>query len=153
MIAPHATAFRYTPPKSTATTVAGFGDPNNVGGQPPIAAFFMSVMPSHASFHGGPGGAALGLAGANVPVRQPHCLARHPSFGDERRVSTTNVGGRAMRLNSLAHTGQIQSQEILALIRSALRDAVAAPSDCDGLDIAGAALVAVAALVKEGSRA
>lgn len=79
---------------SAETTVDGFGDPNNVGGLPPIAAFFMSVMPSRASFYGGPGGAAFGLAGANVPVRQPRCQARHPSFGDERRASTINVGGR-----------------------------------------------------------
>lgn len=79
---------------SVETTAGGFGDLIYVGGQPPQRGFFTSVRLRAPFLYGGSGGAAFGLAGANVPVRQPRCQTRHPSFGDERRVSTTNVGGR-----------------------------------------------------------
>ncbi|BCL91934.1 hypothetical protein ACNRBS_10530 [Ralstonia pseudosolanacearum] len=74
------------------TTVTGFGDSINTGGQPPLGGIFSSVTPLRAYFHGGPGGETFGSAGSCVPVRQPRRLARHPSFGDERRAST-NTGG------------------------------------------------------------
>ena len=79
------------------TEAIGRENPCNVGGQPPRAAFFMSVTPSHAFDHGGPGGAAFGLAGAYVPVSHPRCQARHPSRENERRASTSNVGGQTVR--------------------------------------------------------
>ncbi len=72
-----------------------FGDSINNGGQPPHAAFFSSVTPSRAYFFGGPGGETFGSAGSVVPVRQPRRLARHPSFGDERRASINNGGHHA----------------------------------------------------------
>ncbi|ULX55233.1 hypothetical protein A9P79_25695 [Cupriavidus taiwanensis] len=53
-----------------------------------------------------------------------------------------------MAQSSLAHTGQSAFPEILTLIRAALRDAVAAPTDRQSLDVAGAALVAVAERVR-----
>lgn len=89
------------------TEATGRENPSNVGGQPPRAAFFVSVTPLRAFNHGGPGGAAFGLAGANVPVSHPRCRARHPSRENERRASETNVGGRNMRQSCLARTSGI----------------------------------------------
>lgn len=89
------------------TEATGRENPSNVGGQPPRAAFFVSVTPLRAFNHGGPGGAAFGLAGANVPVSHPRCRARHPSRENERRASETNVGGRTMRQSCLARTSGI----------------------------------------------
>ncbi|MGO4811901.1 hypothetical protein AB4156_20270 [Cupriavidus sp. 2MCAB6] len=53
-----------------------------------------------------------------------------------------------MAMSSLAHTEQSPLPEILAIVRTALRDAVAAPTDRESLDVAGAALVAVADRVR-----
>lgn len=53
-----------------------------------------------------------------------------------------------MRQSSLAHTGQLPLPEILAIVRTALRDAVSASTDRESLDVAGAALVAVAERVR-----
>lgn len=53
-----------------------------------------------------------------------------------------------MATSSLAHTGQSPLPEILAIVRTALRDAVTAPTDRESLDVAGAALVAVADRVR-----
>ncbi|MGT2429686.1 hypothetical protein ACU4HD_14945 [Cupriavidus basilensis] len=53
-----------------------------------------------------------------------------------------------MRQSSLVHTGQSPLPEILAIVRTALRDAVSAPTDRESLDVAGAALVAVADRVR-----
>ncbi|WP_458763196.1 hypothetical protein [Cupriavidus basilensis] len=53
-----------------------------------------------------------------------------------------------MAMSSLAHTGQSPLPEILAIVRTALRDAVTAPTDRESLDVAGAALVAVAERVR-----
>lgn len=53
-----------------------------------------------------------------------------------------------MRQPSLAHVGQSPLPEILAIVRSALRDAIVARSDRESLDVTGAALVAVAERVR-----
>lgn len=67
------------------TTVTGFGDLIMLADEPPILAVFFRPLRLRTSIHGGPCGAAFGLAGANVPVRQP-CMCPPPSFGDERRA-------------------------------------------------------------------
>ncbi|MFS9605516.1 hypothetical protein, partial [Klebsiella pneumoniae] len=50
--------------------------------------------------------------------------------------------------NAFARPEQTAFPQILAIVRAALRDAVAAPDDRVSLDVAGAALVAVAAIAK-----
>lgn len=57
-----------------------------------------------------------------------------------------------MRLNPPALSGQAQTQ-IIRLIRTALREAVAAPSDRAALDVTASALVAVADIVRGEVRA
>lgn len=52
-----------------------------------------------------------------------------------------------MRLSSHAHTGQ-QSHLIQSIVRTALRDAATASTYQDALDATGAALSAIAALVR-----
>ena len=52
--------------------------------------------------------------------------------------------------NAFARPEQTAFPQILAIVRTALRDAVAAPDDRASLDVAGAALVAVAAIAKAG---
>jgi hypothetical protein len=87
-------AFDYTE-CAPETAGAGRENPGNVGGQPPQCGIFHVRQRSRAPFfYGGPGGAAFGLAGAYVPVSHPRCQGRHPSRENERRPSTTNVGGR-----------------------------------------------------------
>ncbi len=51
-------------------------------------------------------------------------------------------------LDVLARPEQPAFPRILAIVRTALRDAVAAPTDRASLDVAGAALLAVAAIVQ-----
>ncbi|MBV8271638.1 MAG: hypothetical protein JO067_05140 [Cupriavidus sp.] len=53
-----------------------------------------------------------------------------------------------MRANVLARPEQTAFPEILAIVRTALREAIEAPNDRASLDVAGAALVAVATIVK-----
>ncbi|MCY0858083.1 hypothetical protein [Cupriavidus sp. D39] len=53
-----------------------------------------------------------------------------------------------MRASASARPEQTQLPEILAIVRTALRDAVSAPTDRESLDVAGAALVAVADRVR-----
>ncbi|AST28003.1 hypothetical protein CDC45_12650 [Ralstonia pseudosolanacearum] len=86
-------AFRYT--GHVAQTVAtGIGVPSNVGGRPPFhAAFFMSVMPSRARFHGR---ALVGEpSGSPVPTfRYANFTLCPPTpIGVGRRASVSNVGG------------------------------------------------------------
>lgn len=50
--------------------------------------------------------------------------------------------------NALARPEQAAFPQILAIVRAALRDAVIAPDDRASLDVAGAALVAVAAIAQ-----
>ncbi|AXV85632.1 hypothetical protein CJO78_04595 [Ralstonia solanacearum] len=50
--------------------------------------------------------------------------------------------------NALARPEQTAFPQILAVVRAALREAIAAPNDRAALDVAGAALVAVAAIAQ-----
>lgn len=94
---------------------------------------------------GGSGG-GLRAAGSYVPVSQPAvCCPPRLRAGSS---ANADIGGRTMRQSSLAHTGQLPLPEILAIVRTALRDAVSASTDRESLDVAGAALVAVAERVR-----
>ncbi|EHP41246.1 hypothetical protein OR16_21146 [Cupriavidus basilensis OR16] len=51
-------------------------------------------------------------------------------------------------VNTFARPEQTAFPKILAIVRAALREAIAAPTDRASLDVAGAALVAVAAIAQ-----
>ncbi|AST26600.1 MULTISPECIES: hypothetical protein [Ralstonia solanacearum species complex] len=55
-------------------------------------------------------------------------------------------------LDAPARPEQPAFPQILAIVRTALRDAVAAPTDRASLDVAGAALLAVAAIAQARRR-
>ncbi|MDT4868422.1 hypothetical protein FQZ97_1033840 [compost metagenome] len=94
MTASHCMISGYTPSKSTATTVAGIGVPNHDGGQPPRAAFFVSVLPSRALFIG------RALVGERSRSPVPSCryanliLCPPTPIGVGRRASKNHDGGR-----------------------------------------------------------
>lgn len=95
----------------------------------------------------GLGGDGFGRAGfllrrCSNPVMRPPT-----SFGTERRASTQAKGSRVMRQSTYAHTGQ-QSHLIQSIVRAALRNAATANTYQDALDATGAALAAIAALVR-----
>ncbi|WP_248112003.1 hypothetical protein, partial [Ralstonia pseudosolanacearum] len=83
------------------------------------------------------------------PVFDPRCLARHPSRRNERRAFPLQ---EATMLDAPARPEQPAFPQILAIVRTALRDAVAAPTDRASLDVAGAALLAVAAIAQARRR-
>ncbi len=95
----------------------------------------------------GLGGGAFGLAGSYCRSLNPALCPPTPFESGER---DRNCASRRHRMpqSSLAHTGQSPLPEILAIVRAALRDAVSAPTDRESLDLAGAALVAVADRVR-----
>lgn len=124
------------------TAGAGFGDPNNVGGQPPIAAFFLcpSCLRTPLSMAGRVGQPS----GWPVPTfrfANPTVWPATPRLATSGGLQQSTL--EAAMPNTLARPEQTQ---IRSLIQKALRDAVAAPSDRDSLDIVGAALTAIAAL-------
>ncbi|EAP74585.1 hypothetical protein RRSL_04437 [Ralstonia solanacearum UW551] len=110
-----------------------------------FAAFFSSVSPLRVLFMAGRAGPASAGPVACRPVFHPRRLARHPSCGNERRAFPLQ---EASMLNAPARPEQPAFPQILAIVRTALRDAVAAPTDRASLDVAGAALLAVAAIVQ-----
>lgn len=86
-------------------------------------------------------------AGADVPVFQPCYLPAHPIWKWGAGFRNANVGGRILRQLTHAHTGP-QSHLIQSIVRAALRDAATASTYQDALDATGAALAAIAALVR-----
>lgn len=83
---------------------------------------------------------SLGRRSANPAVCPP------TPFRSGERVQPVQ-GGRAMRQSTHAHIGQ-QSHVIHSIVRAALRDAATANTYQDALDATGAALAAIAALVR-----
>ncbi len=73
--------------------------------------------------------------------------ARPPQLQWGAGFRNDNVGGRILRQFTHAHTGH-QSHLIQSIIRAALRDAATADTYQSALDATGAALVAIAALVR-----
>lgn len=132
----------------TETAVAGCGNPNNTRRTAASCGiFFVRCERARLSFLGRAGRGQLRLGRLPcVPVFHPRRLARHPSRGNERRAS--NLHTEAAMPNAFARPEQTAFPQILAIVRAALRDAVAAPDDRASLDVAGAALVAVAAIAK-----
>ena len=129
----------------TETAVAGRENPIPTGGQAAFAAFFSSVSPSHALFMAGRAGPASAGPVSCRPVSHPRCLARHPHV---RMSGGSPLLQEAAMPNAFARPEQTAFPQILAIVRTALRDAVAAADDRTSLDVAGAALVAVAAIAK-----
>ncbi|WP_204375696.1 hypothetical protein, partial [Burkholderia pseudomallei] len=114
----------------------------------PRRAAFLCVPPSRAFFYGR---ALVGTAFA-VPVSSvagvptlPMC----PPTPVWNRDAGLNVNrrGRTMRQSTHAHTGQ-SFPLIQSIVRAALRDAATADTYQDALDATGAALAAIAALVR-----
>ena len=136
-----AASSRYTV-RAVETTIAGFGDSVlQADGPPQLAVFFRPAIASPMGRHGGRGSPLPGTCSrfANLP------LPPHP-FGDGGRFLPLQEP--AMRASASARPEQTQLPEILAIVRTALRDAVSAPTDRESLDVAGAALVAVADRVR-----
>lgn len=95
----------------------------------------------------GHGGDGFGRAGFLLRRCSNPVMCPPTSFGTERRASTPAKGGRILRQPTHAHTGQ-QSDVIQSIVRAALRDAAIASTYQDALDATGAALAAIAALVR-----
>lgn len=129
------------------TTATGFGSPTMLADNRRRAVFFRPYT-KRASFQwAGLGGEGIGPAGANVPVFQPCHVPAHPIWKWEVGFNL-NVGGRNMRpVSPLAHTGQNFSF-IQSITRDALRAAATADAYQSAIDVTGAALVAVSALVR-----
>lgn len=135
------------PVRVAETAASGRGTPSNRSAQPRRAAF-LCVPPLRAFFYGW---ALVGTASA-VPVPSvagvptlPMC----PPTPVWNRDAGLNVNrrGRTMRQSTHAHTGP-QPQVIQSIIRRALRDAATADTYQSALDATGAALAAIAALVR-----
>jgi len=112
-----------------------------------MCGFFTSVCLCAPFFNGWAMVGRLRPAGADVPVFQPCCLPAHPIWKWGAGFRNANVGGRILRQSMHAHTGQ-QSHLIQSIVRAALRDAATASTYQDALDATGAALAAIAALVR-----
>lgn len=145
---------RYTA-SAVETATAGFSSPSNDGGQPPYAAFFSSVMPSRALY-------GRALAGS-LRARRCHrsglltrLVPAHP-FSSGRRASHPTMEAAMPKAlarpeQTHAHIGQTQQSplpaNVLAIVRHALRGAIASRSDREGMDLACAALVQLAELAR-----
>lgn len=135
------------PVRVADTEATGFGSPIVPRRTTAAVRFFYVRVPSRASTINGwatvgrlrPAG-SLGRRSSNPAVCPP------TPFGSGERVQPVQ-GGRAMRQSTHAHTGQ-QSHVIQSIVRAALRDAATASTYQDALDATGAALTAIAALVR-----
>ncbi|HDV6325783.1 TPA: hypothetical protein RJR39_001831 [Burkholderia cenocepacia] len=108
---------------------------------------FYVRVPLHAFFNGWAMVGRLRPAGADVPVCKPCYSPAHPNLQWGAGFRNANVGGRILRQSTHARTGQ-QSHLIQSIVRAALRDAATASTYQDALDATGAALAAIAALVR-----
>lgn len=134
------------PVRVAETTATGICSPTVPRRTTAAVRFFYVRMPSCASTIYGwatvgrlrPAG-SLGRRSANPAVCPPTPIC------SGERVQPVQ-GGRTMRQSTHAHTGQ--SQVIQSIIRCALRDAATADTYQSALDATGAALAAIAALVR-----
>lgn len=127
------------------TTATGFGSPEMLADNRRCAVFLRPRAFARLQW-AGLGGEGFGPAGANVPVFQPCHVPAHPIWKWEAGFQP-NVGGRAMRQFTHAHTRQNPAL-ILSIVRDALRAAATADTYQSALDATGAALVAISALVR-----
>lgn len=126
-----------------------FSSWDHVSAQPRRAAF-LCVSPSCASFYGRAlVGEPNGSPGAYVTGLLTLPCARPPHLAVGRGL-ITHVRGRIMRQSPHAHSGLDVSQLIQEISRDAIRHAAVAPTYMAALDITGAALLAIAFLVKNG---
>lgn len=124
----------------------GFGSPENVGGRPPMCGFLRPCAFARLFQWVGDGGEASACRCRRSGL--PTLLsARPPIWKWGAGFRNANVGGRILRQSMHAHTGQ-QSHLIQSIVRTALRDAATASTYQDALDATGAALAAIAALVR-----
>jgi hypothetical protein len=129
------------------TTSTGFGSPKALADNRRRAVFLRPHTKYSPFQWAGLGGEGFGPAGANVPVFQPCQVPAHPIWKWEAGFNP-NVGGRTMcPISSHARTGQ-SAPLIESIVRDALRVAATADTYQSALDATGAALVAIAALVR-----
>ncbi|WP_246174338.1 ash family protein [Pandoraea terrigena] len=127
------------------TTVTEIGVSNNKGGQPPIAAFFSSVMPLRAPING----RALAGASSDAPVS---FVAGTPTLSCARPPRLASDGGPLFQTKEAAMPRALarpeQTQSPIEIIRAALREAAIAPTVFDALDVTGEALRILAELAQ-----
>ncbi|QTO49937.1 MULTISPECIES: hypothetical protein [Burkholderia cepacia complex] len=106
---------------------------------------FARLLQWRALAEGTPSGVPVSFcAGPRTP--KP-CACHHRFAAVMAGFETAAKGGRILRQSTHAHTGQ-QSDVIQSIVRAALRDAAIASTYQDALDATGAALAAIAALVR-----
>jgi hypothetical protein len=140
----------------TYTKVTGRRGPDTVGGQPPHAAFFLSVRLRAPISYGGPGGGAFGHAGANCRSANPAVRPATHHFAVIGGPQLQQLEAFMRRSSCLTtcppgQTQSIPSFSALQLIRTAARSALHAPTPQEAADIAFGALVRLDGALRGGA--
>lgn len=138
------------PVRVAETAASGRGNPLSQRRTTARAVFFRAfafarLLPWRALVNGPASAGPLSFV-SGFPPQKP--CARHPSCGNESAgLSIAHKGGRFMRQSTHAHTGK-PFPIIESIVRAALRNAATADTYQEALDATGAALAAIAALVR-----